>query len=170
MAALLDAGGIARVVAGGLSLGGFLSLEFWLAYPERVAGLILCDTGPGYRRDEPRRQWNERAFATAERLDSKGDSGLAHAARGILTQHDARVIDALPSITVPALVLVGARDKAFLDSAGYLAAKLPNATQVVIPDAGHVSNVDQPDLFGQHVLAFLDGRDGWLLSLIRSSP
>ena len=34
MTALLDACGIARVVAGGLSLGGFLSLELWLAHPE----------------------------------------------------------------------------------------------------------------------------------------
>jgi pimeloyl-ACP methyl ester carboxylesterase len=35
MTALLDACGIARVVAGGLSLGGFLSLEFCLAHPDQ---------------------------------------------------------------------------------------------------------------------------------------
>ena len=86
MAALLDACGIARVVAGGLSLGGYLSLEFCLAHPDRVAGLVLCDTGPGYRRDETRQRWNDRAIAIAGRLerDPDGDprGGLARAARG----------------------------------------------------------------------------------------
>jgi pimeloyl-ACP methyl ester carboxylesterase len=160
MAALLDACGIARVVAGGLSLGGYLSLEFCLAHPDRVAGLVLCDTGPGYRRDEARQRWNDRASAIAERLerDPAGDpsGGLARAARGLLTQRDARVIDALPGITIPALVLVGARDQDYLGAAEYLAAKLPRAVHAVIPEAGHVCNADQPDLFSQQVLAFLD--------------
>jgi pimeloyl-ACP methyl ester carboxylesterase len=159
MAALLDARGIGRVVAGGLSLGGFLSLEFWLAHPDRVAGLVLCDTGPGYRRDEPRQQWNDRAIVLAERLERDSSRGLALAARGILTQRDARVIDALPKVTVPALVLVGARDSGYLGAAEYMAAKLPRAVHVVIPDAGHVCNVDQPDLFSQQVLDFLDQPD-----------
>jgi len=155
MAALLDACGINRVVAGGLSLGGFLSLRFYLDHPDRVAGLVLCDTGPGYRRDEARQQWNDRALAMAERYERDEAPGLARAARGILTQRDARVIDALPTITIPALVLVGAQDKDYLGAADYMAAKLPNAVHAVIPDAGHASNVDQPDLFNQQVLAFL---------------
>jgi pimeloyl-ACP methyl ester carboxylesterase len=37
-----------------------------------------------------------------------------------------------------------------------MAARLPRAEHAVIPDAGHVCNVDQPDLFSQQVLAFLD--------------
>ena len=82
--------------------------------------------------------------------------GLARAARGLLTQRDARVIDALPGITIPALVLVGARDQDYLGAAEYLAAKLPRAVHAVIPEAGHVCNADQPDLFSQQVLAFLD--------------
>jgi pimeloyl-ACP methyl ester carboxylesterase len=156
MTALLDACGVARVVAGGLSLGGFLSLEFCLAHPDRVAGLVLCDTGPGYRRDEARQQWNDQAIALAERFERDSARGLALAARGILTQRDARVIDALPAITIPALVLVGARDTDYLGAAKYMAGRLPRAVRAVIPDAGHASNVDQPDLFNQQVLAFLD--------------
>ena len=159
MAALLDACGTARVVAGGLSLGGFLSLEFCLAHPDRVAGLVLCDTGPGYRRDEARQRWNDRAVELAERLERDSARGLALAARGMLTQRDAHVIDALSAITIPALVLVGARDKDYLGAAEYMAARLPRATHAVIPDAGHVCNVDQPDLFSQQVLAFLDQPD-----------
>jgi pimeloyl-ACP methyl ester carboxylesterase len=172
MAAVLDACGISRVVAAGLSLGGYLSLAFCLARPDRVAGLVLCDTGPGFRNDQARGQWNDRAVAQAGRLErdglaALGDSpetraaghrsaaGLAHAARGILAQRDGNVIASLPSIAVPTLVLVGARDQPFLAAAGYLAAKIPGAEHAVIPDAGHASNVDQPDRFNQRLLAFL---------------
>jgi pimeloyl-ACP methyl ester carboxylesterase len=56
-------------------------------------------------------------------------------------------------------VLVGARDKAYLGAAEYMAARLPRASHTVIQDAGHVCNVDQPDLFSQQVLAFLDQPD-----------
>src|ERR1700691_3409336 len=83
MAALLDAAGAERAVAGGLSLGGFLSLAFCLEMPERVAALMLCDTGPGFRSDDARQRWNSRALATADRLERNGlgavgdDSGPA---------------------------------------------------------------------------------------------
>jgi len=152
MAAVLDACGADRAVLGGLSLGGYLSLAFWLAHRERVAALLLVDTGPGFRSDDARQRWNERALATAARADRPG---LAHAARGMLTQHDARVIESLPSVDVPVLVLVGADDGPFLGAAKYAAAKIPGAEHVVIPDAGHASNVDQPELFNRYVLAFL---------------
>lgn len=167
MAAILDAAGAARAVLGGLSLGGYLSLAFWREFPDRVAALMLFDTGPGFRKDEAREQWNERALATAARYDRDGlsgdlaarhasASGLALAARGMLTQHDASVMDTLPAVDVPVLVLVGSRDRAFLGAADYMAAKIADATHVVIPDAGHLSNVHQPGLFDQAVLAFLE--------------
>ncbi|HEY1621564.1 MAG TPA: alpha/beta fold hydrolase, partial [Streptosporangiaceae bacterium] len=109
MAALLDSAGAEQAVAGGLSLGGFLSLAFCLQMPERVAGLVLCDTGPGFRSDEARERWNSRALATAGRLERDGlgafgddsgpaspghrsASGLALAARGMLAQADSQVI------------------------------------------------------------------------------
>jgi pimeloyl-ACP methyl ester carboxylesterase len=171
MAGVLDACGIQRVVAGGLSLGGYLSLAFYQACPDRVAALVLCDTGPGYRNDEARQRWNDRALAQAARLERDGLAalagpetraaghrsavGLAHAARGILTQRDGTVMASLPSITVPTLVLVGARDQPFLGAAEYMAAKIPGATLAVIPGAGHASNIDQPELFNEQVLAFL---------------
>jgi pimeloyl-ACP methyl ester carboxylesterase len=53
-------------------------------------------------------------------------------------------------------VLVGARDKPFLAAADYMAAKIPGATKVVIPDAGHASNIDQPEAFNQAVVEVLD--------------
>jgi pimeloyl-ACP methyl ester carboxylesterase len=171
MAALLDAAGAERAVLGGLSLGGFVSLEFMLEHPQRVDAVMLFDTGPGYRSDQARQQWNDRAFTTAGRLERDGIAGLgasaeaeyghrsarglALAARGMLAQQDGRVMEALPSVKVPVLVLVGARDKPFRPAADYLTAKIPGAVQVVVPDAGHVSNADQPAVFNQSVLEFL---------------
>ncbi len=155
MAALLDARGAERAILGGLSLGGYLSLGLWLEHPERVAGLLLCDTGPGFRNDEARRKWNDRSLATAARLEKEGEFGRARAARGMLTQQDGRVIDALPSVGVPVLVVVGADDKPFLGAADYVTAKVQNAALVVIPDAGHACNVDQPELFNSQVTDWL---------------
>jgi pimeloyl-ACP methyl ester carboxylesterase len=172
MAALLDAVGAPRAVVGGLSLGGYLSLAFHLAYPERVAALMLFDTGPGYRRDEGREGWNRSALANAEAFETRGlgalaarsevrgeihrdASGLALAARGLLTQHDARVIESLGSIRVPTLVLVGAADAPFLAAADYMAGHIGGATKVVLEGAGHASNIDQPEAFNRSVAEFL---------------
>jgi pimeloyl-ACP methyl ester carboxylesterase len=173
MAALLDNAAADEAIIGGLSLGGYLSLAFYLRYPERVAALVLCDTGPGYRRDAPRAEWNAMASRWADDFDRQGlgalagsaevrashhrsPAGLALAARGILTQHDARVIESLPSIAAPALVLVGAEDKAFLAAADVMAAKIPRVTRVVLADAGHAANIDQPEAFDRAVIDFLD--------------
>jgi pimeloyl-ACP methyl ester carboxylesterase len=83
--------------------------------------------------------------------------GLARAARGLLAQRDAHVMNALPDIDVPVLVVVGDRDEPFLGAADYMAAKIPKAAKAVIPDAGHVSNIDHPAAFNQAVLTFLAG-------------
>ena len=86
----------------------------------------------------------------------RSPAGLALAARGILTQHDARIIESLPSIAVPTLVLVGADDTAFLAAADVMAAKIPRSTKVVLERAGHAANIDQPEAFNLAVLDFLD--------------
>ena len=173
MAALLDVAGADRAIVGGLSLGGYMSLAFHLAHPERVRALLIIDTGPGYRNDEAREGWNKNALRTAERYESEGlgrlvtgspemrtsthrsADGLARAARGMLTQTDARVITSLPTIAVPSLVVVGANDTPFIAASDYMAAKIPGARKVVIADAGHASNIDQPAAFNAAVTGFL---------------
>jgi Predicted hydrolases or acyltransferases (alpha/beta hydrolase superfamily) len=47
VAAVLDDAGIERTNLFGVSLGGFIAQEFALAYPRRVAKLVLCSTMPG---------------------------------------------------------------------------------------------------------------------------
>jgi pimeloyl-ACP methyl ester carboxylesterase len=74
----------------------------------------------------------------------------------MLTQRDARVIEVLPEIEVPSLVVVGADDTPFLAASDYMAAKIPGAKKVIIPAAGHAVNIDQPEAFIAAVLPFLD--------------
>jgi pimeloyl-ACP methyl ester carboxylesterase len=175
MAAILDRCGVTDAVVGGLSLGGYMSLAFYLKYPERVRALMLFDTGPGYRNPEARAGWNRMAERRAKVLDEKGldalrdggdevrvslhhsAAGLARAARGMLAQSDSSVIDGLPSIAVPALVLVGEQDEAFLVAAHVMASKIPPAVKVVLPGAGHASNINQPLAFNRAVEEFLAG-------------
>lgn len=151
MAALLDTVGADKAMIGGLSLGGYMSLAFNIAHHDRVRALMLFDTGPGFRKDDARDKWNE----LAERTAATASPGLALAARGMLKQKDARIIDSLGSIAVPTLVLVGAQDLRFHAGTDHMAAKIPNAQKVVIPDAGHAANIDQPDAFNAAVLEFL---------------
>jgi pimeloyl-ACP methyl ester carboxylesterase len=174
MAALLDEIGARQAIVGGLSLGGYMSLAFYLTHPGRVRALLIIDTGPGFKKEDARAAWNKRAHDTGDRFEREGlavlksasrerstvshrdASGLAHAARGMLTQRDARVIESLPDIKVPSLVVVGADDAPFLAASDYMAAKIPDARKLVIPAAGHAVNIDQPQAFIDAVLPFLD--------------
>jgi len=58
IAALLDAVGARKAIVGGLSLGGYMSLAFYRAHPERVSALLIIDTGPGFKKDDAREVWN----------------------------------------------------------------------------------------------------------------
>src|SRR5215204_484751 len=75
MLALVDHLEVDRAVLAGHSLGGFLSLLFHLAHPERVAGLVLIDTGPGFRNPDARAGWNTMANGFADALDERGFAG-----------------------------------------------------------------------------------------------
>ena len=47
VAALMDALGMQQAVLCGLSMGGYAAFAFLRKYPERLRGLVLCDTRPG---------------------------------------------------------------------------------------------------------------------------
>jgi pimeloyl-ACP methyl ester carboxylesterase len=65
------------------------------------------------------------------------------------------VIDDLGRIEVPALVLVGEDDEAYLRAADVMAARLPKARKVVLPGVGHISNLEDVEAFNAAVLGFL---------------
>jgi len=175
MTALLDhiCGAGSTAVVGGLSLGGYMSLAFYRLHPQRVKALLIIDTGPGFKKDSAREAWNADARRTGDRFERDGlgllqtmsperamvshrnSKGLARAARGMLTQRDAKVIESLGNIKVPSLVVVGADDKPFLAASEYMTKKIPGAKKVVVPDAGHAVNIDQPKAFVEAVMPFL---------------
>ena len=172
MLAILDALAIGRAVIAGHSLGGYMSLAFHAAHPDRAAALILQGTGPGYRNPEARREWNESRLARAARLEAEGlgaheggaevdmrehrsATGLARAARGMLTQHDSLVIDGLGAIAVPALLLVGELDAPFRNGIDYLERRIPDSEKHVFPGAGHGVNVERPEAVNAAIAAFL---------------
>ncbi len=172
MAAILDVVGADRAVIGGMSLGGYLSLAFHLVHPQRVAALVLVDTGPGYRNDEARDKWNAWVERRAQELEggrTRADSsaelaqavhlhpeGLPRAARGVMAQKDARVITSLDRIAVPTLVIVGANDTDFLAGADYMNRRIANSRKIVIDNAGHAANMDQPEAFNAAVRGLLE--------------
>lgn len=176
MAAILDkvAGPGCKAIVGGLSLGGYMSMAFYNAHPDRVISLLIIDTGPGFKKDAAREAWNMYAHKTGDEFEKKGlgplqnmspersqvshrnAKGLALAARGMLTQRDANVINSLGNIKVMSMVLVGEEDKGFLAATDYMARKIPRAKKVIIPKAGHAANIDNPEAFNKELMAFLD--------------
>jgi len=80
--------------------------------------------------------------------------GIAAASRGMAQRADSS--DLLSSITCPTLVLVGEQDVLTPPQlAQEYATKIPGAQFVVIPHAGHLSNLEQPQAFLQAVSGFL---------------
>lgn len=67
----------------------------------------------------------------------------------------------LSQISVPTLVLIGSDDTLTPPAAAdELAAGITGARRVTIPDAGHLSNLEQPEHFNQEIRAFLEALPG----------
>ena len=66
-------------------------------------------------------------------------------------------VDLLPSISSPTLVVVGELDQGTPPAdARLMAERIPGARLVIIPKAGHLSNLEQPEAFNQALLTFVD--------------
>ena len=176
-------------VVGGLSIGGLISLSYYLAHPERVRAALLFNTGPGFKKPEALAQWQEMLERAASKMESVGmetylegrraqaellgldpKSESARAVRpGILASSVPglvafarrvagpvpNLVDRLHEIEAPSLVLVGSEDRAFQRAGEVMAAKLPHARHQILPGAGHVLNLDQPEAFAAAVRGFL---------------
>ncbi len=94
------------------------------------------------------------AQAAARAIEAQSPRGVANFGRRV-SGPAAGVIDELAGIEIPTLVLVGEQDNAYLRAAEVMAAKLPQARHVVIPEAGHVVNIEQAEAFNRAVLDFL---------------
>lgn len=94
------------------------------------------------------------AQAAAKPIIEQSVEGIARFGREISGPAPS-VIDELGDMNVPAVVLVGEHDKAFLRAGEVMAAKLPQAHHVAVPDAGHIVNIEQADVFNSELAKFL---------------
>ena len=87
-------------------------------------------------------------------INAATPQGIAAASRGMAQRADSTAL--LSTIAFPTLVIVGEQDSLTPPSVAQdYAAKIPNAQFIVIPHAGHLSNLEQPEAFLQVVSGFL---------------
>ena len=87
--------------------------------------------------------------------------GYAHSTKA--TVYPSFDSDLLKQIRVPTLVLSGSEDPA-LEACKLIHDKIAGSQLRIIPNAGHLSNLDQPEVFNREVLEFLKGVDAQRLS------
>jgi pimeloyl-ACP methyl ester carboxylesterase len=169
---VLDGLGLERAAVVGASLGGWLALDYSTRRPHRVERLaLLCPGGIGRQKIgvlvrgllyKPFGQWGmRRSLKAVAGIDVKETPEFAEYMALTFTQFLPRrdrlpvfSDEALRRLTMPVLVIVGARD-AMLDSADTakrLESAVPHATVTVLPAVAH-SIVGQT----QPILAFLRG-------------
>ena len=116
----------------GHSLGGYLALAHAATRPGATRGIVVLNTGPGFRDPEKREAWNERSQRNAHRF------GVPDRVADLNLQHDSVVMDRLAEIETPTLVLVGGADRPeYAASGSYLERKMPDAGLVVVDGGGH---------------------------------
>jgi pimeloyl-ACP methyl ester carboxylesterase len=167
----------------GLSWGGTVAQELYRHDPELVATLVLVDTYAGWKGSLPEEEVRARVegvrqmIAAADHLFDPTLPGLfagdppaefaslmeAMAAdvrpesmrTALLVMAEADQRDLLPRIVVPTLLIWGELDgRSPLSVARQFEDSVPDAELVVIPGAGHVSNLEAPELFNDVVRAF----------------
>jgi len=174
-----------RAIIIGLSLGGRIAIDFALAHPDRVAGLVLVAPGlSGFHfASDPS---DDSSWAAAQRHDWRTVASLwlntgylspamrhPELATQLRTWAEENghqwldnpalerplrpgAIDRLPDIHAPTLIVVGNRDVADIHQiVGLLAIRIPGARLTIVPDAGHMVNLESPDAFNRAALGFL---------------
>jgi 3-oxoadipate enol-lactonase len=184
LVALLDELGIGRVSLCGLSLGGALCLTVAARAPARVERLVLACCGPRF--GEPA-QWSQRArtvradgmgaiadtvvarwfteafqrrapdvvSAYAAMVRATPPEGYARCCEAV-GRYDAR--DLLGRVRAPTTVLTGRHDPVSGPPDGELLATGIAGARLVLLDAAHLANVEQPQAFSDAVLDALAGR------------
>lgn len=183
LAALIEALALGAAHVAGLSWGGTLVLELYRHRPDLVATLILVDTYAGWSGSLPEEEVRARVAGARQMLAAPADefdptlpglfagdpparfaSLLEEIAAGVrptslkkqlFLMADTDQRDLLPRITAPTLLIWGEADaRSPLSVAHQFEATIPDARLVVIPEAGHVSNLERPEQFNQAVRAF----------------
>ncbi len=171
----------------GLSMGGYVALEFYRRYPEHVAALILTATRAAPDTEEGKMN-RDRMIETAKKhgvtavnkamlpklfapdnyendselvsfvqdmMDKTSLEGMVGALAAMRDRPDSR--PTLGDIDVPVLIIHGEADQIVpLAEAEAMMEAIPDAELVVLEDAGHLPNLEQPDDFNEAVIEFLE--------------
>ena len=179
---LLDRLELQRVAFCGLSLGGMVGL--WLAAnaPERVDRLVVCSTAA--RMPRPDEYAGRAKLVRAQGMDAVADrvigrwftpafltrrpdvvAGIKALLLATPPEGYAATCEALaamdlrsdlPRITAPTLVIAAAEDQATPpEQSQEIARGIRGAELVVIPDAAHIANVEQPEAVTNQILDHL---------------
>jgi pimeloyl-ACP methyl ester carboxylesterase len=184
LAAFLDAIGIERAHILGLSWGGILAQEFYRLHGERFRSLVLADTYAGWKGSLAEAVWKERLASCLNLADGPPEVTAAKLMPGMFTDAVSKEVrdelsviicgyhpigfrlmsissaevdtgDLLPRVGVATLLLWGDSDcRSSLQIAQQFHAAIPGVELAIIPNAGHVSNMERPDLFKDHVRRF----------------
>lgn len=152
----LDERGLDRVHVCGLSLGAMTATQFALAFPQRVASLVLSGSQV---RPQPALMSVQRTIVGM--LPESTAAGMAMTkaqwlgALRVVARTNFR--GQLERIEAPTLVLCGSRDVANIPAAREIAAAVPNAELRIIPRAGHPWNQQFPELFSRTIGDFYTG-------------
>ena len=184
MIALLDPLGIQRAAVCGHSMGGTVAQVLAAEYPQRVTGVILAETNYGTGNDPAMRLAAgittfvvklfgvKTVLSMGKRIMMAKDPTMTAALQDSFKANDANpanvknVVDAmnafdgtslLARIQCPALVIIGVDNRLGRKQGEHMAATIPNARLVAIPDAGHGANWDNAPAFNAAVLEFLNG-------------
>ncbi len=184
---MLDQLKIEQVTFCGLSMGGYIGWQFWRSYPDRLAGLIACNTRAAAdtevvaraRRvsaENVRSSGTEKlaadmipklfAASSLEKLPSE----VAETRQVILSTNRETVAQALEAmaprpdatpwlseIKIPTLFIAGAEDGITpSDEMKANADLVEGSTFVEIPQAGHLSPLENPEEFNRVVSEFMD--------------
>jgi pimeloyl-ACP methyl ester carboxylesterase len=183
LAALIDALDVGPAHVAGLSWGGTVALELYRRRPELVGTLLLVDTYAGWKGSLPEQEVQARVERLRQMLSAAdhlfdptlpglfaGEPPAEYAAlmdamaadvrpesmrTALLVMAEADQRDLLPQIHVPTLLIWGELDaRSPLTVARQFEDAVPDARLVVISDAGHVSNLERPELFNEAVRDF----------------
>jgi 3-oxoadipate enol-lactonase len=179
------------VILCGLSMGGYICLEFLRNYPHTLKGMILAATRATADSVEAKVSREEAAAIAQERgseaianmllpkmlapVTYKKRPDVVERARNLMVNISTQAIvgdlmgmknreDSTPflkDINTPVLILHGGDDQIIpraevdLMKNEFKAARLE-----IIPEAGHLLNIEQPDLFNQAVREFIQSIEG----------
>lgn len=178
----LDALDIERAHICGLSLGGVVAIALHALAPARCASLVLADTfavhpdGEGIYERSVAGSADMAAMARARvpvLVDRHADDALRAGLVEVMARIDPAAFregaqavwladqrERAAAIDVPTLVLVGAEDRITPPALSEaLAALIPGASMISIPEAGHLANIERPEAFNRPINAHLTEND-----------